>query len=292
MPPSNTIYISGLPYDFTEEQINDIAKSVGPIKSCRLLFDLSTGKSKGISIIEYFDTETGSSAVRNLNRYSVGTFGGRERLLRCNFIGMGEKNDMRIIDDYLKSTSGSGSGNNVGGGYNSQVNNNFMESRILNEIPPLPPGVNLQYTDINSLNASVYASVTQLDQLGRLRKLVEDAKIMSKERPDVMKVLLKRNPQLSYALVQAATLLNYLSPEKLKELFVDQDLVSKGTENITEMQVDNADVPGDVSSMDEPQRQIVRMICGMREDEITMKVGDANLQKLYLEIKRKYTGYV
>ncbi|KNC34395.1 hypothetical protein FF38_08346 [Lucilia cuprina] len=56
----------------TEEQLEDIFKTAGPIQSTKLMFDKVTGKSKGFAFIQYYDSKSASSAIRNLDNHKVG----------------------------------------------------------------------------------------------------------------------------------------------------------------------------------------------------------------------------
>lgn len=69
---SKTVYVGRIPFDYTEEQVGDIVRSVGPVEEIRLVFDKDTGKSKGFAFVEYRDKESAASAVRNLNNFQVG----------------------------------------------------------------------------------------------------------------------------------------------------------------------------------------------------------------------------
>ncbi|RLV92127.1 mRNA 3'-end-processing protein RNA15 [Spathaspora sp. JA1] len=79
---STSVSIGKFPFDYTEEQVLEIAKSVGPVLDVKLLFDDLTGKSKGYAIINYGDNETAASAVRNLNYMTLPN----GRFLKCSFI--------------------------------------------------------------------------------------------------------------------------------------------------------------------------------------------------------------
>ncbi|KAI9227450.1 MAG: hypothetical protein DHS80DRAFT_24272 [Piptocephalis tieghemiana] len=78
--PSRIVFVGNIPYDVTEEQLTEIFQEVGPVKHIRLVFDRETGKPKGYGFIEYMDSDTASSAVRNLQGYEMG---GRD--LRVDF---------------------------------------------------------------------------------------------------------------------------------------------------------------------------------------------------------------
>ncbi|KAG7194946.1 uncharacterized protein KQ657_004055 [Scheffersomyces spartinae] len=80
MEENQSVYIGNIPFDYTEERVAEIAKTVGPVADLKLLFDNITGKSKGYAFVRYVDYETASSAVRNLNNFVIGN-----RNLKCSF---------------------------------------------------------------------------------------------------------------------------------------------------------------------------------------------------------------
>lgn len=248
--PSTVITITGIPYDQTEEQVLDIARSVGPVVSSKLLFDKETGKSKGVCLVEYRDSETAQSAVRNLNNYAISG----NRFIKCHFTT--QDAIVRLLQ---------GDGPNDGSAASRRRN-------LEKEIPPLPYGVDVTDTSIEGLNAAIYG---QLASLGtqRLRNLVTDAQKMSKERPELMALLLERNPQLEYALVQAAMLLDLATPEQIQKLMN------------AKVAAPAADAPANLSP---DEQAAVDAICSMTEDQIRSQIADPQQQELYLEIKRKY----
>lgn len=87
MDENKSVYIGNIPFDYTEERVMEIAKTVGPVADLKLLFDNITGKSKGYAFVRYVDSETASSAVRNLNNFVMGN-----RNLKCSF-----SNDAKMI---------------------------------------------------------------------------------------------------------------------------------------------------------------------------------------------------
>jgi cleavage stimulation factor subunit 2 len=78
---STTVNIGKFPFDYTEQQVLEIAKSVGPVELLKLMFDEMTGKSKGNAIVKFKDAETAASAVRNLDYMTLPN----GRFLRCTF---------------------------------------------------------------------------------------------------------------------------------------------------------------------------------------------------------------
>ncbi|VEU21118.1 DEKNAAC102119 [Brettanomyces naardenensis] len=280
MRPSKVISITGIPYDQTEEQVLDIASSVGPVVSSKLLFDRETGKSKGICLVEYQDYETASSAVRNLNNYTLGNEGGSvngkgnvgSRYLKCNFAS--EDSIHRLLQ---------GDGWSGGGGFRSSPEE-MSRYELENEIPPLPAGVNVMDSSMDGLNAVIYQALTNMDTR-RLRNLVKDAKIMSLDNGELMQVLLDRNPQLIYALVQSAMLLNIANPEVIKGLLIEGETVPEGKVEVVEDKVEGVDL-----GMTQEQMDAIRAICQMTDEQISEQIGDKDQQRLYREIREKYGG--
>jgi hypothetical protein len=68
---SRSVFVGNIPYEATEEQLQDIFSQVGPVVSFRLVFDRDTGKPKGYGFVEYRDSQTALSAMRNLNGYEI-----------------------------------------------------------------------------------------------------------------------------------------------------------------------------------------------------------------------------
>lgn len=293
---SKVIYITSIPYDKTEEQVLDIAKSVGPVVSSKLLFDRETGKSRGVCLVEYPDYETASSAVRNLNNFPVsggdGSKGGMmRRYLKCNFAS--ESTIIRLLN---------GEGWNGGRGYGGE-NSGDSRYELEREIPPLPAGVNVMDSSMDGLNAAIYQALANINE-PRMKNLVRDAKVMSDDNPELMEVLLETHPQLIYALVQGAMLLNLASPAKIKELLAEQVVEKANLENSAAESTDNvkdqapeakeskkaSSDASDEQVLTDEQRNVIKAICAMSEEEIKKSVTDPQQQKLYLEIKNRYSS--
>lgn len=68
---SRSVFVGNIPYEATEEQLQEIFSQVGPVMSFRLVFDRDTGKPKGYGFVEYRDSQTALSAMRNLNGYEI-----------------------------------------------------------------------------------------------------------------------------------------------------------------------------------------------------------------------------
>lgn len=163
---TRSVYIGSIPFDYTEEQVAEIARSVGPVSDLTLLFDQLTGKSKGYAYVRYNDHETAASAVRNLNNMAIGN-----RFLKCLF-----SSDTLLFEDTTTSA-------------------------IHAKLPPLPLGVQLKPGQTTQEATSKALSALNQDSAA---KVLAEAQQMALENPTLMKRLLDQSPQLAHALADAA----------------------------------------------------------------------------------------
>ncbi|CCF58911.1 hypothetical protein KAFR_0F03150 [Kazachstania africana CBS 2517] len=176
-PPSRIVYLGSIPYDQTEQQILDLCNNVGPVTNLKMMFDPTTGKSKGYAFIEFKDLESSASAIRNLNGYQLGS-----RFLKC---GYSTNNDI----SNMNTTS------TVSGG-NMQKNDTVTNLRFSN----LPPGidVNINMTTPAMMISSELSKISKPQQLDFLQNF----QAWSKENNDLAKDLLSEYPQLSYVIAE------------------------------------------------------------------------------------------
>lgn len=220
---SVNVHIGNIPYDYTEEQVLDIAKSVGPVQDLKLLFDTTTGKSKGYAFVKYGDPETADSAVRNLNNYSIGN-----RNLKCSLA-----NDSNPFDS--------------------------ISMADLENLPPLPLGIQIFP---NQNTSQVISSIlSSLDQ-ATAKQLIKEAKDMSSTNPLLMEKLLDRTPQLAHALIETSLLLNVIKPElvdycinrpkpEIDRLVPKQINVLKAVKDLTE---------DDINDLDTSKQQVIHKL--------------------------------
>lgn len=72
------IYVGGLPYSTTDEELNELFASHGTVVSARIIMDRMSGRSKGFGFVELESDEDGEKAVSALD----GTeFGGRKLMV-------------------------------------------------------------------------------------------------------------------------------------------------------------------------------------------------------------------
>lgn len=68
------VYVGGLPYSTTDQQLNDLFAQHGSVASARIITDKFTGQSRGFGFVEMASDSDAQKAITALN----GTqFGGR-----------------------------------------------------------------------------------------------------------------------------------------------------------------------------------------------------------------------
>jgi cleavage stimulation factor subunit 2 len=230
---SSTVYIGLLPFDQTEEQVLEIARSIGPVAELRLVFDPMTGKSRGYGFVRYADHETAALAVRNLNNFALGT-----RTLKCLFLTeQAMHSDLDEVD--LEGLS--------------------MGLATATALPILPPGMALFANQTPA--QAVLAVVAALDRPQCLLLLVE-TKQMCRANPRLAEQFLAQCPQLCHALVEAALMLGVATPEviqlclnqpqvELDALLPDHEVLLQSVHRLQ---------PHELAALDDDKRAIVTQI--------------------------------
>ncbi|KAM0353598.1 hypothetical protein ACHAPU_001611 [Fusarium lateritium] len=197
-PPSRVVFVGNIPYGLTEEQITDIFSSAGKVERFRLVYDSETGRPKGFGFADYPDTDSASSAVRNLNDYEI-----MGRKLRVDF-----SNEQKSTDDD-KDPGTSGYSQHISNG--AVPNYNAQPSTL----PPLPAGKELPHgvtcTDAISRTLETLPPPQLLDILSQMKTLATT-------EPQRATELLQQAPQLAYAVFQALLLMGLVSPEAIQSV--------------------------------------------------------------------------
>ncbi len=76
---NNKIYVGNINYNTTEDELTDLFKAYGEVKSVNIIVDRYSGQSKGFGFVEMEDGEAATAAISALNEQE---FGGRR--LRVN----------------------------------------------------------------------------------------------------------------------------------------------------------------------------------------------------------------
>ncbi|KAJ6786040.1 hypothetical protein PWT90_06574 [Aphanocladium album] len=191
-PPSRVVFVGNIPYGLSEEQITDIFSDAGKVERFRLVYDSETGRPKGFGFAEYPDTDSASSAVRNLNDYEI-----MGRKLRVDF-----SHEQKVADDdYTPSAA--------------TTSNGASHMAQPSSLPPLPPGKDippgLTCTDAISRTLNTLPPAQLLDILTQMKTLASSD-------PQRASELLQQAPQLSYAVFQALLLMGVVSPEAIQSV--------------------------------------------------------------------------
>ena len=64
---TSRLYIGGLPYATTEDELEELFAAHGSIESVRIITDRMTGRSKGFGFVEMSATEEAEAAMEALN---------------------------------------------------------------------------------------------------------------------------------------------------------------------------------------------------------------------------------
>ncbi|KAK6542582.1 hypothetical protein TWF694_006528 [Orbilia ellipsospora] len=201
--PSRIAFIGNIPYGLSEEQIVDIFSKVGQVLSFRLVYDRDTGKPKGFGFAEYADAEIAASAVRNLDNFEI-----MGRKLRVDFSHEGDKD---APDGYEPPAAGTSYRGNTSGGASANIGASAGSSLL----PQLPPGTdvppNLEAPDAISKTLETLPPAQLLDVISQMKQLAlsDPAKCME---------LLRKAPQLCYAIFQALLLMNLVDPAILSQV--------------------------------------------------------------------------
>ena len=69
---SNKLYVGGLPYSTTENELEDLFAEHGTVESVRVITDRMTGRSKGFGFVEMGSQEEAEAAIAKLNDSELG----------------------------------------------------------------------------------------------------------------------------------------------------------------------------------------------------------------------------
>ena len=76
--PDINIYVGNMPFEVTEEEIQELFAQHGEVRKVKLITNRDTGKPRGFSFVE-MEREAGEAAIEALNGHQLG-----DRALRVN----------------------------------------------------------------------------------------------------------------------------------------------------------------------------------------------------------------
>lgn len=66
------LYVGNLPFDITEEKLNELFQKEGEVLSAKLITDKFTGQSRGFGFVEMSNDEEANAAISKLNDQEIG----------------------------------------------------------------------------------------------------------------------------------------------------------------------------------------------------------------------------
>ena len=66
------LYVGGLPYQTTEQDLIDLFEQAGQVTEASVITDRNTGRSKGFGFVEMSDEQAARSAIERLNGTNMG----------------------------------------------------------------------------------------------------------------------------------------------------------------------------------------------------------------------------
>ncbi|KAL5596862.1 hypothetical protein BROUX41_006454 [Berkeleyomyces rouxiae] len=228
--PSRVVFVGNIPYDLSEEQIIEIFNSAGKVINFRLVYDRETGRPKGFGFAEYPDSDSASSAVRNLHNYEI-----KGRRLRVDFSNEGGTEDEDGESMAFGSmNSGLGPATTTGGTPNGPPTGPAAAPPTSSTLPPLPAGKELppgvSCADQISRTLSTLPPSQLLDILSQVKQLATN-------EPNRAVELFEAAPQLAYSIFQALLLMNLVSPESIYSVVDMNSLAAAATTSPAQMSV-------------------------------------------------------
>ena len=68
---SNKLYVGGLPYEVTDDRLEEIFSAHGTVESTRVITDRMTGRSRGFGFVEMADQTQAETAIAALNGANI-----------------------------------------------------------------------------------------------------------------------------------------------------------------------------------------------------------------------------
>lgn len=68
---STRIFVGGLPFSSSEDQLSDLFARYGTVNSAKVITDKITGRSRGFGFVEMSSSDEAAQAIAALNGYSL-----------------------------------------------------------------------------------------------------------------------------------------------------------------------------------------------------------------------------
>lgn len=66
------LFVGGLPFSTTDDELNDLFSTYGSVASAKVITDRETGRSKGFGFVEFENQDEGKAAEEAMNGSEVG----------------------------------------------------------------------------------------------------------------------------------------------------------------------------------------------------------------------------
>jgi RNA recognition motif-containing protein len=66
------LYVGGLPYQTTEQELQELFEQIGPVTQASVIVDRETGRSKGFGFVEMTNDQDAQAAIQSLNGSFLG----------------------------------------------------------------------------------------------------------------------------------------------------------------------------------------------------------------------------
>jgi cleavage stimulation factor subunit 2 len=290
------VYLGDIPYDITEEQVTELARSIGPLASCKLVYDRERNRHKGYGFIEYVHPESAVVAVQTFNNLSLrgrtlraefsqpGGSGGRDRGDRN---GPGEHGYGRKRTDRTER-SDRGEYGNERSDYRQEPRlqrNEYRQpsNRPVEAIPDTNidsngiPG-NLIVDDTVSRNLSHLKPIQLLEVMTTLKPLVS-------QNPAQAHDVLRSNSNLVYSLVQALLLMGLVDATVVAQAVQGQipqqqqqpAQPAAAQAPISYMQLSPPPPPPPPTGLGPQEAALVQQILGLTDDQINILPPDQRM---------------
>jgi cleavage stimulation factor subunit 2 len=180
---NRSVFVGNIPYDATEEKLQEIFSQVGPVVSLRLVYDRDSGKPKGYGFCEYDDPDTAASAIRNLNGFEM-----NGRSLRVDGAATERRDNIEFRDrERDRDRFGPPGHHPEQSAYGYPVPPEDAPDAIKKAVSRLPPE--------------------------QMFELMKEMKVCIRDNPEDARRMLLQNPQLAYALLQAQLVMKIIDPK-------------------------------------------------------------------------------
>ncbi|KAH8862720.1 ELAV-like protein 1 [Schistosoma japonicum] len=175
------LYICGLPKFMTESDLEKLFHPCGKIITSRILFDSSTGQSKGVGFIRFDQRHEAELAIQQFNGYRVGSMSDSPLIVKFANIPTSNKNGLtNTVNSMLMSSTPTHHSNNGNVDYQNQTITTLSSLINLNKLAMkanelqsmITPEILSNDSTYDLFNNSTTSQITTDSSNGKLRRKV------------------------------------------------------------------------------------------------------------------------